>query len=80
MILIMTSNILFFHSTLSLYLIAKAVDGVFWLRHQDMLLMVNIMMNVIDDETAGMIAHTEQKRELNVQIISSAANDDGDDA
>jgi hypothetical protein len=42
--------------------------------------MVNIMMNVIDDETAGMIAHTEQKRELNVQIISSAANDDGDDA
>jgi hypothetical protein len=31
---------------------------------------------MIDDETAGMIADTRQKPELNVQIISSAANDD----
>jgi hypothetical protein len=35
---------------------------------------------VIDDETVGMIADTEKKPELNVQIISSAANDDDDDA
>jgi hypothetical protein len=35
---------------------------------------------VIDDETAGMIADTEQNPELNVQIISSAENDDDDDA
>jgi hypothetical protein len=34
---------------------------------------------VTDDETAGMIADTEQKPELNVRIISSAANDDDDD-
>jgi hypothetical protein len=31
---------------------------------------------VIDDETAGMMADTEQKPEFNVQISSSAANDD----
>jgi hypothetical protein len=31
---------------------------------------------VIDDETAGMIADTEQKPELNVQIIISAVNED----
>jgi hypothetical protein len=29
---------------------------------------------VIDDETAGMIANTDKKPELNVQIIGSAAN------
>jgi hypothetical protein len=35
---------------------------------------------VIDDETAGIIANTEQKPESNVQIITSAANyDDAED-
>jgi hypothetical protein len=34
----------------------------------------------IDGETAGMIAGTEQKPELNVHIIISVANDDDDDA
>jgi hypothetical protein len=31
---------------------------------------------VIDDETSGVIADIEQNPELNVQIISSAANYD----
>jgi hypothetical protein len=33
---------------------------------------------VIYDETAGMIADTEQKPESNVQIIISVTNDDDD--
>jgi hypothetical protein len=47
-ILSMMSNILFCHSTLSVYVTAKAMDGVFWLHHQDMLLMVTTKM-IADD-------------------------------
>jgi hypothetical protein len=34
---------------------------------------------MIDDETDGVLTDTEQKPELNVQIIRNAANDDDDD-
>jgi hypothetical protein len=82
-ILSMTSNVLSYNSTLSLYVITKAMDVVVLVappgyvadgEHDD-----DICGDVIDYETAGMIANTEQKPELNVQIISSAANDDGND-
>jgi hypothetical protein len=36
----------------------------------------DICCYVIGDNTAGMIANTEQKPEANMQIISSAVNDD----
>jgi hypothetical protein len=52
-------------------LVAYVADG----EHDDV-----IYGYVIDYETAGIIADTEQKPELNVQIISSAPNDDDDDA
>jgi hypothetical protein len=76
----MTSNMLFYHSTLSLYVIAKSMDGVFWLHRADGEHDDDICGYVIDDSTTVMIADTEQHPELNVQIISSAANDDYDDA
>jgi hypothetical protein len=36
----------------------------------------DIWCYVVDDKTAGMIADTQQNPELNIQIISSAANND----